>query len=919
MTVKPPALQKADENLRCALSPLTPKLRVVFTGTGTQAFGHMDNSTVTEESQPEPPTPRPLLHFVQGQWSGAWCVLLFLFTALAVYAPALGPWKFIFGTDTYSHDYIMHLYGWEKSLLSRGELPLWCPYMFCGFPFIASAALCPFYPTQWLYFILPFNTSFTLQYVLALVIGGTGFTWWMRKLGLTRTISVWAGLMFIFSGHFLTLTYAGHLQKVIAIAWAPVALGAMVVIGRRSTYGLHGKVEWLRACILLGTALGMQLLASHPQIFYATAIACFAHAAAIAICRIEWRSIRPGAGGVALGDLGGQLRPAMTAGMITLAACVFAACISAVQLFPAMEMAGVSNRADGVTYQEAIETSYPPTELIEYLIPRVFGDSVRGTKTPYFGGWGERIVSDYIGIPLFLLAIAGAVFSTRKYRIYLAAALVVSLMVGLGRYTPLYRILYIILPGFKSFRSPGSFMFIADLACIALGAMGIETLIAAGVAAARTGWKSLLQSTEVEAEPVARPRPWITSVASKSILSGCALAGVLVAAVAMNQNWGVKLDIATEAEYRHYHMYRGAFFGGLHLAVACTLLLFIPVNPRLFAAGIAAAGLALPVFHNRYFVRFEPLPAYLDYLRNQPALLAAGQSGPHPVRILEEDRYALKSDQMLSNVGTPGGYHPITLRAYELLATVLGIKSDSFGQQLVVSHARTYNGKPPEGGPWVNAGNFRKSGRQEFLWRRNTPVNYFKNGLMLTAVDNGVKNESTALAGLLKTPSTTASAVGPDASGEETAPAAPVESTRAIIGRDALISGNLVEGFQRAQAALDRWTPHRINIRTAADAAGTGRHVLVGMAELDAPGWQAKTSAGDTVPLVRYNVGQRAMALPHGTFDVIMEYKPYSFRIGCFLSLLAVMILVLSNSGAMTRFVQRFKSQSDATSAEPAQ
>src|SRR5690606_22771520 len=89
--------------------------------------------------------PTPLVRGVARLLAGA----LLLVFALAMYSPALGDSWFVFGTDTVSHDYIMHMYGWVKSIGELGELPLWNPYMFSGMPMIASAALCPFYPTQW--------------------------------------------------------------------------------------------------------------------------------------------------------------------------------------------------------------------------------------------------------------------------------------------------------------------------------------------------------------------------------------------------------------------------------------------------------------------------------------------------------------------------------------------------------------------------------------------------------------------------------------------------------------------------------------------------------------------------------------------------------------------------------------------------
>jgi hypothetical protein len=431
------------------------------------------------------------------RWAAAMVILLF---ALILYSPALGSSRFVFGTDTVSHDYIMHMYGWVQSIGRAGELPLWNPYMFSGMPMLASAALCPFYPSQWLYAIFPFNTAFTLQYVFAMALGGIGAGWWMRCLGHRRAVCVWAGFLYMVSGHFLTLTYAGHLQKMIALGWTPIALGATIQVMRLGKTGVKHSRRY-KAASLLGIALGMQLLATHPQIFYATAAACVLQLVGLSFISVPWKAILSG-------TATGASRPSRALQKIgraiamSLLALVVCGAIAAVQLFPSMEMSAFSNRADGVTFAEATETSYPPMELLEYAVPSIFGDSVKGSAVPYSGQWGERIVSDYIGIPVLLLALFGLMGNKRRYRWFLLTLLVVGTVVGLGRYTPVYWLLWEVLPGFDGFRSPGTFMFLSNCALVGLSALGLEYLLNLADSLNSRGWKSSLPE-EAVAEDVA--------------------------------------------------------------------------------------------------------------------------------------------------------------------------------------------------------------------------------------------------------------------------------------------------------------------------------------------------------------------------------------------------------------------------------
>ncbi|MBX7246929.1 MAG: hypothetical protein K1X53_15640 [Candidatus Sumerlaeaceae bacterium] len=788
-------------------------------------------------------------------------VLMCLLLSLGIHLPALGNKYFLFGTDTIAHDYIMHMYGWQ-SITGSGLLPLWCPYLFCGFPFLASFALCPFYPSQWLYLLVPFNTAFTLQYVLAVALAGILTTWWLRQIPLRRGVALWGGIAAMFSGHFLTLTYAGHLQKMIAIAWAPLAFGAALQLCRMARQrGEHpglsvGSAQ--RPVLLFALALGMQLLASHSQIFYATLSVCGAQALIVAVPLLVKAWVAPDHGLLA------PLRtpPARAVAWLVLRyglVLFLGIGLSAVQMFPGWEMAGVSNRAHGVSFEEATETSYPPAEILEYGISRVFGDSVRDTPTPYFGSWGERIVSDYLGAPLLVLALVGLAISRRRYRWFLGGLVLASIVVGLGFYTPLYKMLYASLPGFRSFRSPGTFMFLANFGLLALAAMGLEAIQDS-------------MGARAEGSPNTRSKRFGTVVGMTAmVLLG---AGLAMICVGIYRNWGVRLAIATAAEKQRYHIFSSLMGGGVELALAAGLLRvgivrFVSIEgwpaklPRWSLTALVFLALGLPLIRNYHFVSFDSLERFSDYLRFQPVYATLQGLGTKPVRLLEQKD--LKNDCVLHGIGTPTGYHPVLLERYRKMLSAVGFETELFGDMVAIGFAHRYSNQPPVG-VWKL---LRQTTNESIYQWNGSPRLYAKP----RATIRGVGSEEDVL----------------NALGRASVPTGEFAAVKSDLEKAGVKSGP-----QRNSAELQEWRPGYVRLKTDGSAPS-----LLPLAEPIAPGWNAVTDDGRTLAQLPVNYGMRAVVLPGEASTVTLRYEPFSFRFGLFVSMLVTattLIIVIARS-----------------------
>jgi hypothetical protein len=106
----------------------------------------------------------------------------------------------------------------------------------------------------------------------------------------------------------------------------------------------------------------------------------------------------------------------------------------------------------------------------------------------------------------------------------------------------------------------------------------------------------------------------------------------------------------------------------------------------------------------------------------------------------------------------------------------------------------------------------------------------------------------------------------------------------------------LPENFQKQCVISDpshagRFAPRKVSeisrtpCRLGLEALGKGRALLVS-SETDYPGWMALVGASWR-PLESVNGGFRGLILEDGEDHAILTYRPVSFRLGCFLSLLA--------------------------------
>jgi hypothetical protein len=139
--------------------------------------------------------------------------------------------------------------------LHHGELRLWNPFLFCGYPIYNNLLLHPFYPPNLLlHAALPPRAAYDLNLLIHFFFSGAAMFWLLRGCGRSDFAAWVGGLLWMLIGYntfwFSTGTFMG------ASVFAPLAL-----LGLRR--GLESKT--FRPLALGGLAMGMVILGSHGQ------------------------------------------------------------------------------------------------------------------------------------------------------------------------------------------------------------------------------------------------------------------------------------------------------------------------------------------------------------------------------------------------------------------------------------------------------------------------------------------------------------------------------------------------------------------------------------------------------------------------------------------------------------------------------
>ncbi|PKM92856.1 MAG: hypothetical protein CVU80_01145 [Elusimicrobia bacterium HGW-Elusimicrobia-4] len=339
-------------------------------------------------------------------------ILLFLGCVIIFFSNVIFTDKIFFFRDMLNLFHPYRLFAAEN--IQNGIIPIWNPYTFFGQPFLANPETSLFYPFTTLFYIFEFSIAYKLFIVLHFFLASMLFYIAARFLKAKNSYSIIASVAWAFGGYLVARIE--FLSILGAAIWLPLSI----------IFLIRNKK------ILLGLVFAIQIFAGHPQVFFYTIV-------------------------FSLFFLNKKRVLTLTSSLI------ITFFLAAVQLLPFAEFVKNSNRAEGLTYEEASSVSITASEIIRNLLPKKNID-ITGNY------W---LKSFYIGIIPLIFVFVYFITSDKK----LLLPLIIIVILALGRNTPVYLFLYNFVLPFSKIRYPAAIMFLfAFVLCMLVSRLNIGKL-----------------------------------------------------------------------------------------------------------------------------------------------------------------------------------------------------------------------------------------------------------------------------------------------------------------------------------------------------------------------------------------------------------------------------------------------------------
>lgn len=396
--------------------------------------------------------------------------------------------------DALLWDSMAQFYPWRVLLqrgLQSGELPLWNPYQYCGYPFVGNGQSALFYPPNWLLLWIPVNYFLGLSLALHWLLSGLLTYLLCRTLGLRPGAAALAGIIFETSGFMIAWC---ELPTVVnTMAWLPGAWLGVEWLFRRRRGGLA----------MVALSLGLTLLAGHLQFAAYVWLATGVYALLRGLARWVARRRAPVAA-LAL-------------------AVVLALGVGAPQVLPTLELGLASPRgAQGASlegWQFQKTRALLPVELVTFLFPEAAGDPVTGG----YRGFSFTEHCGYAGVFAVLFALLGIAWRRDRWALLYALGAVAAVSIAMAG--PLAYLLYFYVPKLGQAGNFARILGVYTLCLAVLAGMGFDRLLA---------W--------VTRHLTGTPRTRATVLAAFTILAAALILGELVP-------WGWRfLPLAPQAQ-----------------------------------------------------------------------------------------------------------------------------------------------------------------------------------------------------------------------------------------------------------------------------------------------------------------------------------------------------------------------------------
>ncbi len=385
------------------------------------------------------------------------------FAALALFwVAAVSAWLMtdsVVPWDSKNHFYPMLRY--LGGSIAQGEWPLWNPFHFGGHPTVADPQSLLFTPTMLAFAVLVPNASmqaFDVAVLAHLLLSGAAVLLFFRRRNLHPAGAVLAAMMIILGGS--ASARLQHTGIIISYAFfVPALLMLDVALAKRS-------YRWALAFAVTGALMAV----GRDQIAFLFTLSLIGYVVATAAAEerpLQW--------------LGGRLPLLITAGAV-------AAVLIAIPSVLTLQLLADSNRP-AISFGYAVMGSLVPSSVATLLAPDIFGtlDPANVYWGPMWdtipeGTWTDRSTGYLFAgtLPVAVLLWEGLarkrLFDREiRYFVVLAAA---AGIYALGRYTPVFEVIFDHIPGVKLYRRPADATFVLNVALAFLAGHALSRFVA---------------------------------------------------------------------------------------------------------------------------------------------------------------------------------------------------------------------------------------------------------------------------------------------------------------------------------------------------------------------------------------------------------------------------------------------------------
>jgi hypothetical protein len=504
------------------------------------------------------------------------------------------------------------------------DLPLWMPNIFFGMPIYASSSLLYFYPTDFLFMLLPIPLQYTYapDVMIHMLAAGAGMYLFLRSMGMEKNSGLLGGLFVMMSGFLVSFAIAGHINNIKAGSLIPFVFyfGNMGIRNK--------KVSYFLAC---GLVMALQIFATGMQIMAYTFMAFAMYVLYVIIFEEK------------------ETKSRLYFLFMLLLAGLFSVLFSAAQFFPSFQYKDYSWRGN-FTYNDFISWSMNPKELITMILPQFFGL----TSENYRGYMSLSMTTYYMGIlPLLFVPFA---FLTRKHKkmmIFIAAAAAFFFLLSFGGYTPLYKLFYHV-PVFNQFRNPSRFIYVASFLIVIMAASGLNSVInIAGDKNYNSGFK---------ASPVLKVwKYWVIVLATVAaaaaviLLNENMITGIITSSYRDAKNAEMPLGIVSAA----VDTLKNDLLWMAGAVIIAALMVYLFARRRLKSAFIFIAILACFHFADTYRIErnFVKTGDYSNFVSGNDAVSGILKQDKEPGRVADFGFLWGPNKALYSNLETVKGLH----------------------------------------------------------------------------------------------------------------------------------------------------------------------------------------------------------------------------------------------------------------------